>query len=375
MAKKDYYEVLGVAKGASADDIKKAYRKMAMKYHPDQGGDQEKFKEVNEAYQVLSDPQKKGQYDQFGHAASGNGGGYGAGGFDFNGFSGNMGGFSDLGDIFETFFGGSMGGSQARQNPTGPMAGEDIEVAIQIEFMKAIFGGDEEIHINIMETCDHCKGTGAEKESKIVTCATCSGTGEIREAKRSLFGNVMTSRVCSTCNGEGKIPEKKCLHCHGVKRVQTTKKLSVKIPAGVNEGTVLKLAGKGASGLRGGSNGDVYVHIRVKQSKKFHRDHFDIHTEQHIHVLQAILGDEIEVETVHGKKKMGIPAGVEDGKKIRLKGLGVPRLNSDETGDHFVHVRVEMPKKLSKKETELYEELVKEAGLSVTPQKKKGLFT
>lgn len=365
---KDYYEVLGVARDASVDDIKKAYRKLAMQHHPDQGGDAEKFKEVNEAYQVLGDAQKRGQYDQFGNA--GPGGGFGGGGFDFNG---NMGGFSDLGDIFESFFGGGF--SQQARPRTGPERGEDAEIVLTVDFMTAVFGGEEAIDVTLLSTCDLCKGDGAEPGSKIVTCDTCSGTGQVRRNQRSIFGNVTTASVCPTCHGQGKMPEKPCSNCSGHGRLKTTSKLKVKIPAGVDSGNTLKLKDKGHAGLRGGGPGDLYVRLQVRASRKFERQGFDIMTTAEIHVLQGVLGDEIEVETVHGAKKVVIPAGIESGKKIRLSRSGVPKLGSSEVGDHILTVKVVMPKKLTKKEQELYQELAKEAKLHLNSPKKKGLFT
>lgn len=368
---KDYYEVLGVARDASIDDIKKAYRKLAMQHHPDQGGDEAKFKEVNEAYQVLSDQQKRGQYDQFGSAGPG-GGGFGGGGFDFNGFS--SGGFSDLGDIFESFFGGGFAQQQARPQ-TGPERGEDAEAMVTIDFLTAVFGGEESVDVTLLEICDVCKGDGAEPGSKIVTCATCSGTGQERRTQRSIFGNVTTASVCHVCHGKGKVPEKQCHECGGHGRVKKTSKLKIKIPAGVDTGTTLKLKEKGHAGQRGGNPGDLYVRLQVRASRKFERSGYDIHTTAEIHVLQAVLGDEIEVETVHGMKKVGIPAGLESGKKIRLARSGVPKLGSSEVGDHIVEIKVVMPKKLSKREQELYTELSKEAKLHLQPSKKKGLFS
>lgn len=375
MSKRDYYEVLGVSRNATLDEIKKAYRKLAMQHHPDKGGDQAKFKEINEAYENLSDPQKKAGYDRFGHSAGGQYGG-GSGGFDYSGFQ--SGGFSDLGDIFETFFGGGASGFQQSggqaKRPQGPQKGEDSEIEISLDFMEAVTGLKKVIEVSMLSTCDTCKGEGSEPGTKIVTCTTCKGAGEIREQRNSLFGAVMTSRVCHECHGEGKIPEKKCGTCHGVRRVRKLAKLELQIPAGVDTGSVIKLSGKGNSGIKGGSAGDIYVHVHVKQSKKFERDGSTIHTLLRVHVLQAILGDEVEVETIYGMKTMTLPAGVEHGKKIRLQSMGMTKLGSSEKGDHYVHIEIEIPKKLSSKEHELYEQLAKEAKLSVKQAKKKGFF-
>lgn len=364
---KDYYQILGVGKDASVDDIKKAYRKLAMQHHPDQGGDAEKFKEINEAYQVLGDAQKRQQYDQFGSAGPG---GFGGGGFE--GFS-HMGGFSDLGDIFESFFGGGFSQQSAPQ--TGPARGEDEESVLSVDFMTAVFGGEENLDVTLLEQCSTCTGSGAAPGAKIVTCGTCSGTGQVRRNQRSIFGNVTTASVCHTCHGKGQVPEKYCDTCAGHGRVKRTTRLKVKVPAGVDTGTTLKLQGKGHAGLRGGPAGDLYVRMQVKASRKFERQGYDIHTTVDIHVLAAILGDEIEVETVHGQKKVVIPAGMESGKKIRLSRSGVPKIGSSEVGDHILTIRVQMPKKLSRREQELYLELAKEAKVSLTASKKKGLFS
>lgn len=372
MAKRDYYEVLGIPKSANLDDIKKAYRKLAMQYHPDRGGDQEKFKEVSEAYEALSDPQKRANYDRFGQADSGNMGGGGQGGFDFNGFS--SGGFSDLGDIFETFFGGQQQGQRQQQRSNGPMKGEDSEIEISIDFMEAVTGTKKVLEVSMLVVCDTCKGEGSEPGTKIVTCSTCKGTGEIQQQRASLFGAVMTRTICHECHGEGKIPEKKCHTCHGAKRTRKLAKLEVQIPAGVDTGSVLKLSGKGNSGVKGGPAGDIYVHMHVKQSKTFVRENIHIHTSEKVHVLQAILGDEIEVETIYGKKTVTLPAGIEHGKKIRLQAMGMAKLGSSEKGDHYVHIEIEIPKKLNKSEQEKYEELAKEAKLHINISKKKGIF-
>lgn len=362
---KDYYSVLGLEKGASLDEIKKAYRKLALKHHPDQGGDQEKFKEVNEAYQVLSDPQKKAQYDQFGST----GNSFGGGGFQGQGFN-NM-DFGDLGDIFGSFFGGGFQSAGARR--TGPKRGEDIELRMTVDFETAMFGGEKEVRVEYMEECDHCHGSGAEKGAKIVVCDVCKGTGEIREQRQTLLGNMMTSRPCYKCHGKGKVPQEVCSRCHGEKRLKKSKALKVVIPRGIHDGAVLKLSGQGSAGTDGAAAGDVYIQIYVTESKKFVRKGNDIHSEIAVHIVQAVLGDDIEVDTIHGKKSVVLPAGVEDGKKIRLKGYGAYKLNTEEKGDHIVTVRLRVPKRLSKKEKELYMDLAKESDIKITPQKR-GLF-
>lgn len=369
---KDYYETLGIAKGASTDEIKKAYRKLAMKYHPDQGGDQEKFKEINEAYQVLGDDAKRSQYDQFGHAGAQGGFGGGSGGFDFSGFQGG-GGFSDMGDIFETFFGGGFSGAGQRQK-SGPRRGEDLQMEVVLDFVKAAFGVEETIEVPRFDTCETCAGKGYPKDAKIVTCSHCQGTGEVRFTQQSFFGNIASTRACDQCHGEGKIPDHKCTTCNAEGRVKVKQKMKVKIPAGVDQGTTIKLAGKGSAGRKGAPAGDLYVVIQVRESRKFQREGFDTHAVEKITVLQAILGDEVEVETIHGMKKVVIPAGVEAGKVIKLRRLGVPYLGSSEIGDHYIHVEIEIPKKLSKKEQELYEQIAELSGEKITVQRKKGFF-
>lgn len=371
MSQGDYYEILGVAKGASTDEIKKAYRKLAMKYHPDQGGDQEKFKEINEAYQVLGDDAKRRQYDQFGHAA--NQGGYGSGGFDFSGFQ-SGGGFSDMGDIFETFFGGGFSNAGTSRQKAGPRRGEDLQTEIVVDFLTAVFGGEETIEVARYDQCGTCEGKGHPKDAKITTCERCGGTGEVRVTQQSFFGNISTARACDACGGEGKKPDHVCTTCSGEGRVRVKQKMKVKIPAGVDNGTTIKISGKGAAGRKAGPAGDLYVIVHVKEHKKFQREGFDIHSVEKIHVLEAVLGNEIEVETVHGTKKVVIPAGVESGKVIKLRRLGVPHLGSSEVGDHYLHVEVETPKKLSKKEQELYEELATLSGKNIVVQRKKGFF-
>lgn len=361
---KDYYAILGVSKTASTDEIKKAYRKLALKYHPDKNkGDKEaeqKFKEMNEAYEVLSDQQKRSTYDQFGTAdAQGfaGGPGFSGGGFDFSSFS-DAGGFAD---IFETFFGQQAGRGSRKKR--GPRRGEDIEFQMNITFEEAVFGIEKELLATKTVGCDHCKGTGAEPGSKTITCTTCRGTGEIRSVRQTLFGQMATSQICPECYGEGYVQEKKCTVCHGTTRVRKNEKIRVRIPAGVDNDSTIRLGEKGEAGTFGGPYGDLYVHLRVTPSKKFVRSGYDIHTEVHIHFLQAVLGDLIEVETIHGKVDLKIPAGIQTGKVFRLKSSGVKKLKNEEKGDHFVKIIVDTPQKLSRKEKELYAQLAKESGL------------
>ena len=368
----DYYKTLGVEKGASEAEIKKAYRKLAQKYHPDTGqGDEKKFKEVTEAYEVIGDKQKRAQYDQFG-SAGGNfgGGGAGFGGFDFKNVNfdfggGNAGGF---GDIFDSFFGGGRSRSS-----TGPVTGSDVEMVMQIEFEEAIFGTTKNFEVSAYEQCDTCSGNGAEPGSKIKTCDTCSGTGQQIRMQRTPFGQIQSTSVCGSCQGEGRIPEKKCHSCEGQGRMIKTKQIKAKIPAGIHDQAVIKLTGKGEAGQRGGGYGNLFLHVSVAPSSEFERIKNDIYTKQKIHVLQAIMGDEIKVKTVHGEVDLIVPAGTQSGTVLKIKEHGVPKIGSTQRGDHHVKIEVDIPKKISSKEKSHYNELIALSKLNITPQSR-GLF-
>ena len=366
----DPYKTLGVDKNASDAEIKKAYRRLALKHHPDKGGtkeDEKKFKEATLAYEILSDKQKRAQYDQFGTV----GAGPGFGGFDFSGFKDVKFDFGGgFGDIFDTFFGG--GAKQAKRRE-GPIRGNDIEIVVPLTFDESVFGTTKEVEISRYETCEHCKGMGNEPGSKIIDCETCNGTGQHVRIQRTPLGQIQTASVCEVCGGAGKKPEKKCRECKGESRVLKTQKIKIKIPAGIHDKAAIRLSGKGEAGLKGGPIGDLFAHISISASKEFERDQNDIKTTQNIHLLQAILGDEIDVKTIHGDIKLKIPAGTENGKVFKLKGYGVPKVGTTTKGDHYVKINVDVPKKLSKKERELYEELVKESKLNIKPQSK-GLF-
>lgn len=369
----DPYKTLGVDKNASDADIKKAYRRLALKYHPDKGGtkeDEKKFKEVTQAYEILGDKQKRAQYDQFGSVGTGPGG-PGFGGFDFSGFQDVKFDFGGgFGDIFDTFFGG--GAKRAKQKQ-GPLRGNDIEIIVHFSFDEAVFGTTKEVEISRYETCEHCKGMGNEPGSKIIDCDTCQGTGQHVRVQRTPLGQIQTASTCDKCNGAGKIPEKKCRECKGEGRILKHRKIKIKIPAGIHDKAAIRLSEKGEAGLRGGPAGDLFAHISVSGSKEFEREGNDIKTTQNIHLLQAVLGDEIDVKTIHGNVKLKVPAGTESGKSFKLKDYGVPKVGTTTKGDHIVKIIVDTPKKLSKKEKELYEELVKEAKLDIKPQPK-GLF-
>jgi len=376
MAKTDLYEILGVQKSATDADLKAAYRKLAMKWHPDKHkGEKDaetKFKEINVAYEILSDKQKRQQYDTFGSTGGGGsaGGGGGFGGFDPSGFSGFSGGASDFADIFESFFGGGGGHNSARRG--GPVRGNDIEAAIQISFEEAVFGCEKELEITKPDKCKTCKGDGVEPGSSKMTCGACGGAGQIRAVKNTILGQMATTRVCSECDGEGQVPKKKCSVCHGTSRIRVKERVRAKIPAGVDNGSTIRLSGKGEGGVKGGSAGDLYINLYVEPSKRFIRHGYDIHSEIVLHVVQAVLGDEITAATIHGDEKIKIPPGTVDDKVFKLSSKGVQKLNSNSFGDHLVKVKIDIPQKLSKKEKDLYIELAKESGLDV---KKSGWFS
>jgi len=370
---KDYYDILGVPRDADKAEVKKAFRRLAAKHHPDHAKDkvaaEKEFKKISEAYDTLGNDKKRSAYDQFGAAgASGGGNPFGGGGGGFQGGGFDAGGF---GDIFEQFFGGqhqSGRGGAAH----GPVRGSDMEVRINVSFEDAIFGTTAEFELQKIATCKHCKGNGAEPGTKIKTCDTCRGTGTITAVRQTVFGAMQHTAACPDCSGEGKIPEKKCSSCHGTGRERVQEKVKVKVPAGVDNGSVIRLAGKGEAGAKGGPAGDLFMHIAVKPSKDFERRGSEIYSKQIIHFVQAVLGDEVEIATVHGPAKLKIPAGTQSGQVFKLTGYGSPRLNSSEKGDHLVTIIVDIPKKLNKKEKELFTELAKEAGIE--PTSKKGWF-
>lgn len=347
MAKKDYYEILGLQKGANDDEIKKAFRKLALQYHPDRNaGDkeaEEKFKEINEAYQVLSDPQKRSQYDQFG-TADFNGGGFEGGGFDFSDFGG-------FGDIFDSFFGGGFSGS-SRKRRNGPERGADIEYTVSLTFNEAVFGVEKEININRSEKCEHCEGTGAKPGSHPKTCDKCGGTGQIKIQRNTPLGNFVSMSTCDKCGGKGTIISDPCSFCGGSGRTRKQRKIKVNIPAGVDTGNVLPLRGQGEHGINGGPSGDLYINIKVAPHSVFKRKDFDIYIDTHISFAKAAMGTEIKVPTIDGDVKYEIPAGTQPGTVFRLKGKGVPRVNSYGRGDQYVNVVVDIPKSINQKQRE-----------------------
>ncbi len=353
MNQRDYYEVLGVKKDASPDEIKKAFRRLAVQHHPDkEGGDEAKFKEINEAYDVLKDAQKRQRYDQFGHAGVGGASGGASGGNPFEGFQGQNVNFDfgeGLGDIFSQFFGG---GSRHQ----APRRGRDIEVSLQLSFEEAIFGLEHKLELDIEDTCSHCHGTTAEPGYDLKTCPTCHGSGQQNRVLNTMFGPMQQTVTCETCHGRGKIPEKVCTVCHGKGTERRKQTISVKIPAGIDDGATIRLSGRGEATLDG-EKGDLYLYIRVKADKKFTREGDIILSEQHIPMVDAALGTEIDVETVDGTVRMKIPAGTQSGTDFKLSGHGVPHMNNDRRGPHIVSVIVDTPTKLSRAQKDLLNQL------------------
>lgn len=349
MSKRDYYEVLGVSKTASQDELKKSFRKLARQYHPDvnKAADAEdKFKEVKEAYDVLSDDGKRAQYDRFGHVDPNQGfGGGGAGGF--GGFGG--GGQGDFGDIFDMFFGG---GGQ-RRNPNAPQRGNDLQYAVTLDFKEAVFGKEMDITIPRTENCGTCSGSGAKAGTTPESCSACRGTGQQEFVQNTMFGQMVNRRACNQCSGTGRIIKQKCGDCHGNGKVKKQRTIHVKIPAGVDEGAQIRLNGEGEAGTRGGGPGDLYVVIRVKSHDFFERDGLDIYCEVPLTFAQAALGDEIEVPTLDGRVNMKIPAGTQTGTYFRLRGKGVPKLRGSGHGDQHVRVVVVTPSHLSDEQRNL----------------------
>lgn len=372
MSKRDYYEVLGVSKSASDDEIKKAYRKLARKYHPDVNRDnpkeaETKFKEASEAYEVLSNADKKAQYDQYGHAAfDGAQGGAGFGGFG-GGFGGaGAGGF---GDIFDMFFGGQ--GFGGRSN--GPEKGSDLRYDMEITFEQAAFGVEKEIEIPRTEDCRACHGTGAAPGTHADTCPDCKGTGQVQFTQNTPFGRMMNVKPCERCHGEGKIVKTPCKECHGQGKVKARRKIKIKIPGGVDNGSRLRVAHEGEAGMRGGPQGDLYVYIFVKPHKLFVREGNDVICEVPISFVQAILGDEIEVPTLEGRVKFRIEEGTQSGTIFRLRNKGIPHLRGNSRGDQHVKVKVVTPKNLTEKQRELLKEFARISGEDINPEQK-GFF-
>jgi len=358
---KDYYDILGVSKSASAEEIKSAFRKKAHEHHPDKGGNAEKFKELNEAYQVLGNVEKRQRYDQFGSAAFNQGSGDG-----FNGFSGFQNGagmnfdFEDLGDMFGGFgdifgFGGDSSGR--RGGAKRQTRGHDLEMSLSLDFLEAAFGTEKEISFSKNVVCHRCQGNGAEPGVKIETCGICHGSGRVSRVQRTILGNIQTQSSCTACDGEGKIYSQKCGQCAGSGTHRESVKLKVRIPAGIGDGESIRLNSQGEAGQKGAPAGDLYLRIKLIPHKKFIRDGYDVRTEEIINIKQAILGGKIEVSTVHGSLQLKIPEGTQSGTVFKLKEKGIPRLHNRGTGDHFVKVIVKIPMGLNKKQKQVLEEL------------------
>ena len=342
--KRDYYEVLGVKKGASEDELKKAYRKLAKENHPDlHPGDKEceaRFKEINEAYEVLSDPDKRAKYDQFGHAAFDPSQGFGGGG-GFGGFEG----FGGFGDIFSDIFGGGFGfGGGGGRNPNAPRKGDNLRATVNIKFEEAAFGVKKDVFVSKIEQCHDCKGTGCAEGTTAEVCPDCKGTGTVMSTKRTPFGMVQSSEQCPKCRGRGKIIHSPCKTCRGIGSVRRQHKVSVSIPAGIDDGQTISLKGQGNAGLNGGPAGDLLITVLVQPHARFERDGASILLDQEISFAQAALGAEVEVPTLDGKVKLNIPEGTQSGTTFRLKGKGVPFLRNGGRGDQFVTVNVTVPR-------------------------------
>lgn len=366
MAKRDYYEVLGINKDASADEIKKAFRKLAVQYHPDkEGGDEAKFKEINEAYEILKDSTKRQRYDQFGHAGVG---GAAGGGNPFEGFQGFGGqgqnihfdfGDMGLGDIFGSFFGG--GGRQTRTEDMG----RDVQTEVSLTFEEAVFGVEKKVHLTMNDVCSHCKGKRAEPGFELKTCEVCKGSGQVVQQMNTMFGAIQQASICKNCDGLGKVPEKACTVCHGKGVERVSQEITIKIPAGIDDGAVIRLREHGEAAANG-NKGDLYVQINVKPHKYFTREGDLILSNQHIGMVEAALGTEVQVETVDGLVTMKIPAGTQSGTDFKLSGHGVPHIRDKARGAHIVTVLVDTPTNLSKEQKEILS--------SLNATKKRGLF-
>ncbi len=354
--KRDYYEVLGLSKGASDDEIKKAYRKKAKEFHPDlHPGDKQaeaNFKEVNEAYEVLSDSEKKARYDQFGHA--GVDPNFNPGGGGFGGFGGGFGGFEDLGDLFGSFFGGGFGGGSARRS-SGPQPGESLRLQLELTFEEAAFGCEREISLNRVEPCEVCKGSGCAPGTTAEICPDCKGAGQVRVQQRMGGMAFSSTAPCQKCHGTGKIVHSPCSACSGTGQVRKSKRLTVSIPAGIDDGQTVSLRGQGNAGKNGGPSGDLLVTVSIKPHPKFRRDGTTVYMEQSVSFTQAALGAELEIDTLDGKVKWTLPAGTQPGTTFRLRDKGIPQLRGRGRGDQLITVRVEVPKKLSSGQREALE--------------------
>ena len=376
--KRDYYEVLGVSKSATDDELKKAFRKLAKQYHPDANPDnkeeaEKKFKEINEAYETLSDPQKRKMYDQFGPDGPQGFGGGNAGGYYSTGFDG-FSDFGDIGDIFSSFFGGGFGGKSSRRNNNGPVQGADVKSVIEITFEESFLGVEKEIVITRDETCTTCGGNGAKPGTVIDKCTTCNGTGQIRQIQNTILGQMQTTRTCGTCNGTGKIIKQPCDVCKGRGKTRKQAKIKIKIPAGIDDGQTIVLRGEGESGSRGGPKGDLYINIRVKKHSIYVRNGNDVFCNIPITFTQATLGANLEIPMVDGSKETyQIPEGTQTGTKFTIRGKGFKNVNMSNQGNFVFAVQVQVPKHLTKEQRDILNELAKTMN-EQPPVKKKGIF-
>ncbi len=363
MSKRDYYDVLGVGKGASDDELKKSYRKLSKKYHPDlnkEADATEKFKEVSEAYETLSDTQKRAHYDQFGHTDPSQG---------YGGFNGGFDGFGGFEDILSSMFGGGR-----RRDPNAPQQGHDLQYSMTITFEEAAFGKETTIEIPKEEICATCNGNGAKPGTSPETCTQCGGSGQVTVEQNTPFGRMASRRACNQCSGTGKVIREKCATCHGQGKVKKRKKISIKIPAGVADGQQLRVPGQGEPGINGGPYGDLYVEFRVKRHAFFERNGDDVYCEIKVSFVQAALGDEVEVETIYGKEVMKISAGTQSGARFRLKNKGIQNIRGRGTGDQIVKVIVVTPTKMNDRQRELLKDFEIEGG-GKTPKGHKESFT
>lgn len=369
--KRDYYEVLGISKSTPTDDIKKAYRKLAKKYHPDINPNDKdaeaKFKEISEAYTVLSDDQKRSAYDRYGHAAFDGSGGGGFGGFEGFGFGG-------LDDLFETFMGGAGGFGRSRTNKNAPQRGNDLQYALQISFEEAAFGVEKEISINRLQNCSVCSGSGAKPGTSVETCKHCRGTGQIRYTQSTAFGQFVNMKTCDACRGEGKIVVQPCEACQGKGRISKKSRITINVPAGIDEGQTISLRGEGEPGLRGGTSGDLYVTIHIKPHSIFKREGYDVVCDVPISFAQAALGAEIDIPTLHGIIKYSIPEATQTGTVFKMRGKGIKYLRSNNNGDQYIRINVEVPTKMSSKQKELLRQFAEAGGDDEGLEQRKGFF-
>lgn len=376
--KRDYYEVLGVSKTATDEELKKAYRKLAKQYHPDANPDnkeeaERKFKEINEAYENLSDPQKRKMYDQFGHDGPAGFGGGASGGYYSSGFDG-FSDFGDLGDIFSSFFGGGFGGRGSRRNNNGPVKGADLKTTVDITFEESFLGTEKEVVISRNETCTTCGGNGAKPGTVIDKCNVCNGTGQVRQIQNTILGQMQTTRTCSNCNGTGKVIKQPCEECKGRGKIRKQAKIKVKIPAGIDDNQTIVLRGEGESGSRGGQKGDLYIVIRVKKNSIYTRSGNDVYCTVPITFTQAALGADLQIPMVDGAKEIfKIPEGTQTESKFTIKNKGFKNVNGTGQGNFIFKVQVQVPKRLSKEQRELLNQLAKTMN-EQPPIKKKGIF-